>query len=43
MRKGNQTQYFNSRAFLGEREGHQKLYALSLRSSSISAGLKYKL
>ena len=43
IKKGNQTQYFNSRAFFGERDESDKLFALSLISSSISAGLKYKL
>lgn len=43
MRKGTDTMFYNSHASLGEREGHQDLLALSLRSSSISVGFKYKI
>jgi hypothetical protein len=43
MKKGTDQMFFNSRAFGGEGVGTKKLLDLSLRSSSISAGLKYKL
>ena len=43
MKKGTDQMFFNSRAFGGEGVGTKKLLDLSLRSSSISAGLQYKL
>lgn len=43
MKKGKQKMFLNSRAIGGERVETIKLINLSLRSSSISAGLKYKL
>lgn len=43
MKKGKQQTFYNSLSPGGERIASGKLLNLSLRSSSISAGLKYKL
>ena len=43
MKKGRQEMFLNSRAIGGEGIESIKLLDLSLRSSSISAGLQYKL
>ena len=43
IKKGRQEMFYNSRAFGGERVSTTKLIDLSVVSSSISAGFKYKL
>jgi hypothetical protein len=43
MKKGQNQAFFNSLSPEGERDDNGKLFDLSLMSSSISAGLKYKL